>query len=122
VGFLLTRALGGNLFAKSERLTPLGMLFNASQLACWPIIILLGSVAPAWVPYAMAVLFGSHFLGYAWLYRSRAYGVLAVGPLVVLTIAVLVAGGPLTAFVPLATAAVYAVAIALLQEERRTVD
>lgn len=119
LGALLTRALGGDLFAKSERLTPLGMLLNAMQLFFWPVIILLGFVAPLWVPYVMATLFGSHFLGYAWLYRSRGYAVLSVGVSVLLTAAVLYARDPLATTVPLLTAAVYAVAILLLLQERR---
>lgn len=119
IGVLFTRALGGNLFAKSERLTPLGLLLNATQFFFWPVIILLGSVAPLWVPFVMATLFGSHFLGYAWLYRSRGYAVLSVGVSVLLTTAVLVARDPLFTLVPVLTAVVYAVAIAFLWQERR---
>lgn len=119
LGVLLTRALGGDLFARSETLTPLGMLLNAMQLFFWPVIILLGIVAPLWVPYVMATLFGSHFLGYAWLYRSRGYAVLSVGVSVLLTAAVVYARDPLYTTVPLLTAAVYAVAILFLLQERR---
>jgi hypothetical protein len=119
VGVLLTRAFGGNLFAKSETLTPLGLLLNATQFFFWPVIILLGFNAPLWVPYVMATLFGSHFLGYAWLYRSRGYAVLSVCVSVLLTAAVLYARDPLATTVPLLTAAVYAVAILLLLQERR---
>lgn len=119
IGVLLTRLLGGDLFAKSERLTRLGLLLNATQFFFWPVIILLGQVAPLWVPFVMATLFGSHFLGYAWLYRSRGYAVLAVGVSVLLTAAVLIARDPLFTLVPLLTAAVYATAIAFLWQERR---
>lgn len=118
LGVALTRAFGGDLFAKSETLTPLGLLLNATQFFFWPVIILLGRVAPLWVPFAMATLFGSHFLGYAWLYRSRGYAVLSIGVSVLLTTAVLVARDPLFLTVPLLAAAVYAVAIAILWQER----
>lgn len=117
VGWALTRLLGGDLFAKSERFTSLGMIFNAAQLFFWPVIILVFSVAPAWTPFAMSVLFGSHFLGYAWLYRSRGYAVLTVGATVVPTVAVLIARDPLTASLPVLVAGVYAIAAALLFRE-----
>ncbi len=119
VGFLITKALGGDLFAKSERFTSLGMLFNAAQLFFWPIIVVVYRSAPEWTPFAMAVLFGSHFLGYAWLYRSRGYAFLTVGTTVVLCTAVLVAGNALYTMVPLLTAGVYAGAVALLFAESR---
>jgi hypothetical protein len=119
VGFLITKLLGGDLFAKSERFTSLGMLFNAAQLFFWPIIVVVYRGAPEWTPFAMAVLFGSHFLGYAWLYRSRGYAFLTVGTTVLLCTAVLVAGGPLFTTVPLLTAAVYAGAVAMLFAETR---
>jgi hypothetical protein len=119
LGLLFTRWLGGDLFAKSETLTPLGLLMNATQFFFWPVIILLGRVAPEWVPFVMATLFGSHFLGYAWLYQSRGYAVLSVGVAVLLTTAVLVARDPLTQVVPLLTAFVYFVAVVFLFQERR---
>lgn len=119
VGVVLNRWLGGDLFARSDRLTSLALLMNALQLFCWPMIVVVGSVAPAWTPFAMATLFGAHFLGYAWLYRSRAYAVLAVGVTVVCTGAVLVARDPLPTMIPLLTAAVYALASSLLLVEVR---
>lgn len=121
VGTVLTRWFGGDLFAKSPSLTPLAMLMNGMQLMYWPIILLVWSLAPAWVPYAMATLFGTHFLGYAWLYRSRGYAVLSLGVSVLLTAAVLIMRDPLVTTVPLLAAAVYAVAVAFLVQEWRDV-
>lgn len=120
-GLLITRWFGGDLFAKSERFTSLGLLFNAMQLMFWPVILVVWRVAPEWVPFVMATLFGSHFLGYAWLYRSRGYAVLAAGPFLVLTAAVLVARDPLYTIVPLIAAAIYAVAVGFLYTEVRRV-
>lgn len=119
VGALLTKAFGGDLFAKSERFTSLGMTFNALQLLFWPVIIVVFRQAPEWTPYAMCVLFGSHFLGYAWLYRSAGYALLTLGTVLVPTVAVLVAGDARYAQVPLLAAAVYAVAVVQLWRERR---
>lgn len=119
VGVLITRAFGGDLFAKSETLTPLGLMLNGMQLLFWPVIILVWRLAPEWVPYTMATLFGTHFIGYAWIYRSRGYAVLTVGVSVLLTAAVLIARDPLYAVTPLLAAAVYAVAVAILYTEVR---
>ena len=80
LGFGLTRLAGGDLFAKSPALTPLGLQLAAVQLFFWPVIIVLARIAPEWAPYVMAVLFGSHFLPYGWLYRSRGYMALTSSP------------------------------------------
>lgn len=117
IGFAITRLFGGDLFAKSERFASLGMLFNAAQFFFWPVVILVFRVAPEWTPFTMCVLFGSHFMGYAWLYRSRGYAVLTAGTVLVPCAAVLIAGDPLLTTIPLLAAAVYAVAAVVLIRE-----
>jgi len=62
IGAALTRLLRGDLFAKSQTLTPLGLLLAAVQLFYWPVIIVVFAQSPEWVPFTMAILFGSHFL------------------------------------------------------------
>jgi hypothetical protein len=119
VGALLTRLAGGDLFAKSPTLTPLGLMLAAVQLFYWPIIMVVFHAAPAWTPFTMAVLFGSHFLPYAWLYRSRGYGFLAISVAVVLSATVVIARQPLYRAAPLLAAGCYAVAVALLWQEVR---
>jgi hypothetical protein len=117
LGALITRLAGGDLFAKSTTLTPLGLQLAAVQLFYWPIIVLVFRQAPAWTPFAMAVLFGSHFLPYWWLYRSRAYALLAVLTTVASTVAVLIAHGPLFTNIPLIAATCYTVACVALARE-----
>lgn len=119
VGYALTRLAGGDLFAKSPTLTPLGIQLAALQLFYWPIIVLVFNQAPEWTPFTMAILFGSHFLPYGWLYRSPAYFFLTISVTVVLCTAVLVTGSPLFEWVPLLTAACYAVAVAMMWGEVR---
>ena len=89
----------------------------AEQLFYWPIIIMVFRQVPDWTPFTMGVLFGAHFLPYAWLYRSRAYAVLAIATSSVLTVAVLVTRSPLYAIAPLLAAACYGVAVAMLWRE-----
>lgn len=120
VGYALTRLAGGDLFAKSPVLTPLGVQLAALQLFYWPVIILVFHRAPEWTPFTMAILFGSHFLPYGWLYRSSGYFFLSVSVAVVLTVAVLVSGSPLYAWIPLMAAGCYAIALGLMWLELRT--
>jgi len=119
VGTLLTRLAGGDLFARSATLTSLGLILAAVQLFYWPVIVVIYRVAPDWTPWTMAVLFGSHFLPYLWLYRSRAYAFLAVSTSLVLAVAALVAQGPLYREAPVLAAACHAVAVVLLWREVR---
>jgi len=117
VGAALTRLLGGNLFAKSPALTPLGLQLAALQLFFWPVVIVVFRQAPDWTPFTLAVLFGSHFLPYWWLYGSRAYALLSILVATVLSAAVLITRSPLYLMVPPITAGCYAVAIGMLWVE-----
>ncbi|MEM7350666.1 MAG: hypothetical protein AAF657_07660 [Acidobacteriota bacterium] len=120
VGYGLTRLMGGDLFAKSPTLTPLGMQLAALQLFYWPIIIVVFRQAPDWTPFTMAVLFGSHFLPYGWLYASRAYMFLTLSVTVVLSVGALATSGPMFLLTPWLTAGCYAVAVVLLWREIRS--
>ena len=119
VGVALTRVAGGNLFARSAGLTPLGLLLAALQIFFWPIIVLVYALSPAWTPWVMAILFGSHFLPYAWLHRSRAYAFLSASVAVSLTVLALAARAPMPEIVPLITAACYAASIVWMWFENR---
>lgn len=117
LGILFTRMLGGDLFAKSAALGTLGVQLAAVQIFYWPVIIIMASIAPRWTPYAMAVMFGSHFLPYGWLYRSRGYMVLTILTTVATTATVLIARGPAPQIVPLVAAASYLVSILITRGE-----
>jgi hypothetical protein len=119
VGILLTRLAGGNLFAKSEAFGSLGGILAGIQIFYWPVIIVVYATATAWTPFAMVVLFGSHFLPYAWLYRSSAYAFLAIAIVVLVTAAVVLARDPLYHVVPAMAAACYGISVAWLWLESR---
>lgn len=119
IGFLITRLAGGDLFAKSPGLTPLGALLAALQFFYWPIIILVFNLAPAWTPWTMAVLFGAHFLPYAWLYRSRAYAFLTISVAISLSALAIITREPNPTVVPLVAATCYAMSIAWMWRENR---
>jgi hypothetical protein len=117
IGYLLTRLLGGDLFAKSRTLTPIGIQLAALQLFYWPIIVVVFREATAWTPFVLAVLFGSHFLPYGWIYESRAYPFLTVSLAVVMCVGAIISGGPMYLAVPLLAAGCYAIAVGLLLTE-----
>ena len=119
VGYAITRAFGGDLFAKSATLTPIGLQLAALQLFFWPVVIVVFSQAPEWTPFTLAVLFGSHFLPYGWMYESRGYPFLTVSLALVMCGGALVTGGPMYALVPVLAAGCYAVAVVILWTEVR---
>jgi hypothetical protein len=117
VGAALTRLAGGNLFARSRVLTPLAVQLAALQLFYWPVAIVVFRTQPEWTPFTLAILFGSHFLPYAWLYQSPGYRFLAVSIGVVVTAAVLIMRDPLYLTIPILTAACYAIAVLMVRRE-----
>ena len=119
LGYAITRLAGGDLFAKSPTLTPLGIQLAALQLFYWPVIIVVFRQAPVWTPFTMAVLFGSHFLPYGWLYRSRAYMALTVSVALILSVGVLVTRSPLYHETPILAAGCYAAVVLMLWREIR---
>jgi len=119
VGLMFTRLLGADLINKGHVLNGLGGIMNAVQAFYWPVLILVYLVAPAWTLFTMVVLFCSHFLGYGWLYMSRAYAFLAIaGPLAAIVLA-LWRGPDSHYLLPPVTAAIYAVSCAMLFQETR---
>lgn len=120
VGLLFTRLYGGDLINKGHELNGLGGLFNAVQAFYWPVLILVFYLAPAWTLFTMVVLFCSHFMGYGWLYRSRAYWVLAIAGPVLAVVLALWLGRETHYALPPVIAAVYAVASVMLLSETRT--
>jgi len=119
VGLWFTRLLGADLINKGHVLNGLGGVFNAAQAFYWPVLILVFFLVPEWTLFTLVVLFCSHFLGYAWLYRSRGYAVLAIAGPVVAVVMALVIGTRTHYALPPAIAGVYAVAVALLVAETR---
>lgn len=119
LGWTLTRLLGGDLMAKRPPLTQLGMLLNFVQLLYWPVLVAVFARDLMLVPFAMTALFGSHFLPYGWLYRSRGYALLGIGSVLLATLLQLAL--PAQAFVamPLAMGLLYLLAAAMIQGENR---
>jgi hypothetical protein len=117
LGWWFTRLAGGDLFAKGHPLNGLGGTLNAVQFCYWPVLVAVYFTRPELVPFTMATLFGSHFLPYGWFYRSRGYLGLGMGVPLVATALQLAAPAHAFVAIPLAVAAVYALAVARVAHE-----
>jgi len=73
VAFFIGQLMRVNPFVKLPPLSGLAAILAVIQLFYWPVFILVFVMLPAWLPFVMAVLFGSHFIPYGWLYKSTAY-------------------------------------------------
>ncbi|HEY5548341.1 MAG TPA: hypothetical protein VIL17_01950 [Coriobacteriia bacterium] len=117
LGILISRLLKGDIFAKEPPLSDLGGILAAVQLFYWPIIILCMLVFPVWLPFVLAVLFGSHFLPYGWLYQSRGYYFLGIAVPVVAAATALMGPSVSHAYTAPATAAIYVLGCAVVLNE-----
>lgn len=120
LGLLLGNRLGIDLMAPGNPLARLGGMAAAIQAFFIPVYIMVYQQAPAWLPFTIGLLGGSHFLIYAWLYASRAY----LGLTIATTLFAMIAGGwfieAAYTIVPFGLALIYtATVVALLRENRR---
>jgi len=120
LGLLLSRGLKADVLARRKPLSDLGGVLAAVQLLYLPVLILCVLRFPAWMPFVMAVLFGSHFLPYGWLYESRGYYLLGIGIPVVATAIALAGPSASYAWTAPATAALYALGAGRILREIRT--
>lgn len=73
IAMLISKLLKVDPFIKLPPLSNLSAILAGVQIFYWPIFILIFKIAPVWLPFTMAILFGSHFIPYGWLYKSKAY-------------------------------------------------
>lgn len=83
VGYLLNRAMGGDLLARGHPLGGMVRTLAATEGLGWAVTAVFVLQAPALVPFSMAAMAGAHFIPFAWLYRSTAYAVLGVASVLV---------------------------------------
>lgn len=117
LGLLVGSVLRVDLFARGNPLAGLTGVLGGMQILFAPLMVGAYFATPALVPWYLAVLVGAHFLPFAWLFGSRAYGFAAA--------ALSLAGGlsgwlfPESTFVitPFAVAAVLLLTLLLLARE-----
>ncbi|HEY4581472.1 MAG TPA: hypothetical protein VIG88_01180 [Lysobacter sp.] len=83
LGFVLDRALGGDLSARGSEFRGLIGAITAGQMLGWPVIVALLITRVELVAFALATMLGVHFLPYGWLYRTPAYWALGVAAVLV---------------------------------------
>lgn len=119
VGVGLGRLLGARVMTTDNPLGTLGGLVAGTQAFFIPVFIVIYQFLPQYLPLAVGLLGGAHFLPYAWIYRSRAYLFVTLG----IGLSALICG---TAFVsqaylvvPLVMATVFAIAVFWIRSENR---
>lgn len=120
-GVLLGAVLKISVITRDNPLGTLGGLVAGVQAFFIPVFIVVYQFVPQYLPFAVGLLGGAHFLPYTWIYRSRAYAFVSIGT----GIASLALGLGFTpsayTLVPLAVAAVFAVGVVwILYENSRS--
>jgi hypothetical protein len=118
-GVLLGLLLGARVLTTDNPLGNLGGLVAGTQAFFIPVFIVVYQFVPQYLPLAVGLLGGAHFLPYAWIYRSRAYVFVALGS----CLSSLVLGTVLVSLayilVPAAMASVFAISVAWIVFENR---
>ena len=73
IAFFISKIFKVNPFAKFPPLSNLATVLACAQFLYWPVLILVLQLIPNWFPFVLAILFGSHFIPFGWLYKSKAY-------------------------------------------------
>jgi hypothetical protein len=118
-GVMLGALLRIKVLTTDNPLGTLGGLVAAVQAFFIPVFIVVYQFTPQYLPLAVGLLGGAHFLPYSWIYRSRAYIFVSVGT----GLASLVVGTAMlsTAYtlVPLAISLIFAVGVVWIRRENR---
>jgi hypothetical protein len=121
VGVALGWILHARVITTDNPLGNLGGLVAGTQAFFIPVFIVIYQFVPQYLPLAVGLLGGAHFLPYAWIYRSRAYIFVTVGTC---SLALVLGTTFLSAAytgVPIGMAAVFAVAVFwIISENRKT--
>jgi hypothetical protein len=118
-GVMLAGLLGLNVMTRDNPLGTLGGLVAAVQAFFIPVFIVVYQFTPQYLPLAVGVLGGAHFLPYSWIYRSRAYIFVSIGT----GLASLVIGAAMLSvaytLVPLAIGVIFAAGVVWIRRENR---
>jgi hypothetical protein len=120
LGILIAAILKIDIFAKGNPLGLLSGTIGGMQILFGPIIIMLYFESPQWIPFALGVLNGAHFLPYAWIYNSKTYLIHSIMTTVVAAGVGVAFLGSTFIVTPLAIAVIFVICIfGLLSESKR---
>jgi hypothetical protein len=117
VGILIARLMNIDLFAKDNPLAVLAGVVGAMQILFAPLVILILFRLPEFIPFAVGVLTGAHFLPYAIIYRSKAYLFLSIATVAGASLIGVLARDHTFLATPFALTAVYLVTCLRLMRE-----
>ncbi len=120
VGILLSLAMKIDIFAKGNPLGALAGILGGMQILFAPIIIMLFFKEPSWVPFALGVLNGAHFLPYSWVYGSKTYIFQSVATTVVSTLSGLLFINDSFTVTPFSIVVVFIISAGCLLKEAKT--
>ncbi|HZX79613.1 MAG TPA: hypothetical protein VFE72_01495 [Lysobacter sp.] len=118
-GYLLDRALGGDLAARGSELRGIVGAITVAQLLGWPLILAVLAMEVRLVAFALAATLGAHFLPYGWLYRAPAYYALGVASVIVGAVLQALAPAGANVAIPASMAVLYALVGLLIQRRNR---
>lgn len=116
-GVMLGALLRINVMTRDNPLGTLGGLVAAVQAFFIPVFIVVYQFTPQYLPLAVGLLGGAHFLPYSWIYRSRAYIFVSVGTGLASLVAGTVAVPSSYTLVPLAIALIFAGGVVWIRRE-----
>lgn len=119
LGVALGSLLDARVITTGNPLGNLGGLVAGTQAFFIPVFIVVYQFAPQYLPLAVGLLGGAHFLPYAWIYRTRAYIFVTLGtclPALVLGTAFVSAAYTV---VPMSMAAAFAVGVFWIVSDNR---
>jgi hypothetical protein len=73
LAILISKLLRINFLSSHNPLSTMAGLVGGVQLFFAPLVIMIVLHQPDWVPFAIGVLAGAHFLPYVWIYDSKVY-------------------------------------------------
>jgi len=77
-GLGVARLMKAEMFVQGNPLASLAGVIGGMQVLFAPLIVYMLFHVPDWIPPAVGVLTGAHFLPFMLIYRSRAYGFLSI--------------------------------------------
>lgn len=116
-GVMLGALLRVNVITRDNPLGTLGGLVAAVQAFFIPVFIVVYQFTPQYLPLAVGLLGGAHFLPYSWIYRSRAYIFISLGTGLVSLVAGTLALSSAYTVGPLAIAVIFACGVAWIRRE-----
>ena len=100
LAILVGKIIGVNVLEKENPLSKLLILFTANQFLYLLIVMWVFSAVPEKMVMIHAMVFGAHLLPYSWIYRSKAYLVVAIViPVVSLILGISTGALPVALFV-----------------------